>query len=69
MKYRAKLDGTIGKGAAVRRVRSGEIFELPEGTGPGKWMVPVEEPVEPKKKVKKETPVVVEPVGDDELPV
>jgi hypothetical protein len=68
MRYRASKDGTIGKGAAVRRVRSGDVFELPAGIVPGKWMEEVVETVvtEPKpKKAKKEAPVVVEPAQDD----
>jgi hypothetical protein len=55
MKYRALSNGTIGKGASVRRVRTGEIFDLPEGNAPGKWMEKVVETVveeAPKKKGK-----------------
>jgi hypothetical protein len=55
MKYRALSNGTIGKGASVRRVRVGEIFDLPEGNAPGKWMEKVVEAVveeAPKKKGK-----------------
>lgn len=43
MKVRAISDGTIGQGAAVRRVRKGEVFDLPEGAKIGKWMQPVAE--------------------------
>ncbi len=54
MKYRAKSDGTIGKGAVVRRVRAGEVFTLPEGTKPGKWMEPLPESAAPEPKAKKQ---------------
>jgi hypothetical protein len=69
MQFRATAHGTIGKGAAVRRVRPGEVFELAEGVIPGKWMVPVE-PVEapkPKRAAKpKAEPDPVEPDPADE---
>ncbi len=57
MKYLAKSDGTIGKGASVRRVRAGEVFVLPDGVKPGKWMEPVvEAKLEKKAKAKDAEP-------------
>ena len=52
MKVKALNDGTIGRGNAVRRVRKGEVFDLPEGVKMGKWMAPVadEAPTAPEAK-------------------
>lgn len=38
MKYRATSDGFLGKGPTVRRVRAGEVFDLPAGLKPSWWM-------------------------------
>lgn len=46
MRVLALKDGTIGKGPAVRRVRAGEVFDLPDDHPLGKWMEKVKD--EPK---------------------
>jgi len=59
MRVKALSDGTIGRGNDVRRVRKGQVFDLPEGFKLGRWMIPLAEVVaevvveEPKGKSKK----------------
>jgi hypothetical protein len=52
MKVKALNDGTIGRGNDVRRVRKGQVFDLPEGHKIGRWMIPLADVVaeEPKGK-------------------
>lgn len=41
--YRAKISGDLGRAAdgSTIRVKEGEIFSLPKGLNPGKWMTPI----------------------------
>ena len=42
MQYRAKRAGTVGPRGETRRVSVGDVFELPQGVKPGRWMEPLD---------------------------